>query len=371
MGWRRHATRVPAASVAVTRTSVPWASPRTDGSGAPAPTRRPAQARFSPIRLIRLIRLIRYESHSVTPRRASVSIAALRYAAAMGSPYRERPRFLLCPRCGEMLDRVFEGVSSCLRCEGLWIAPATLDAAFGNPRWPDGHTLWWRNSLACPECAFEGKTTLMAARMSSDVLVDQCPEHGVWLDRGELGRLMGGATDEIGALRDRLAVMSPELEQLITRREQWRADIEVRRKASADYREALEEEHRRRASIAEAERARLDAEARARAASVPPSPQASSRSPQRAARAAPSPPAADPLEAARRAAQHRQELGTQRAQASAKVARLQGELAALYDHVRRLDAELAETRQRANSVQHELDVARAQLRTLDDQLDGP
>jgi Zn-finger nucleic acid-binding protein len=271
-----------------------------------------------------------------------------------------------------MLDRAFEGVSSCLRCEGLWIAPATLDAAFGNPRWPGGTTLWWRNSVECPECAFEGKTTLMAARMSNDVLVDQCPEHGVWLDRGELGRLMGGAADELGALRDRLAVMAPDLEQLVARREKWRADIEIRRKAALDYRQALEAEHRQRVELAEAERARRGGDVPTGAA--PGSSQATPPDRPRAARnepPGPSAPSGDPVEAARRAAQHRQQLGTQRAQASAEVARLQGQLVVLRDHVRRIEAELAETRGRADGVQHELDAARGRLRTLDGQLDGP
>ncbi len=267
-----------------------------------------------------------------------------------------------------MLDRAFDGVSSCLRCEGLWIAPATLDAAFGNPRWPTGHTLWWRNSLDCPECAFEGKSTLMAARMSNDVLVDQCPEHGVWLDRGELGRLMGVPTDELAALRDRLAVMAPDLEQLVARREKWRADIETRRKAAHDYRQALEAEHRQRVAIAEGERARREADDRVRAAPTAPPPAQPPARP-RAEPVAPSPPAEDAVEAARRAARRKQALGTERAQASAEVARLQGQLAVLYDHVRRLDAELADTRQRADGVQHELDAARARLHTLDEQLD--
>jgi Zn-finger nucleic acid-binding protein len=268
-----------------------------------------------------------------------------------------------------MLDRAFEGVSSCLRCEGLWIGPATLDAAFGNPRWPTGVTLWWRNSVECPECAFEGKTTLMAARMSNDVLVDQCSEHGVWLDRGELGRLMGAGADERGALRDRLAVMAPDLEQLVARREKWRADIEARRKAALDYRQALEAEHRQRLEIAEAERARVDAEARARAIAAPP--RMLPPTVPRAARSEPPPRTDDPVEAARRAAHDRQQLGTQRAQASADVARLQGQLVVLQDHVRRLETEIADTKHRANGMQHELDEARARLRTLDHQLDGP
>jgi Zn-finger nucleic acid-binding protein len=252
----------------------------------------------------------------------------------MGSPYRERPRYLVCPRCGEMLDRAFEGVSTCPRCEGLWIGPATLDAAFGNPRWPGGQALWWRNAIDCPECAFEGKQTLMSARMSSDVIVDQCGEHGVWLDRGELGRLMGGAVDELEALRERLAVMAPDLEQLVSRREQWRADIETRRKAALDYRRELEAAHRRRST-------------------TPPAPVAAGGS----------------GEAPRWTVKRRAELVTQRAQASAELARLEGQLGALREHIQELERELGGARQRATALAHELDATRGKLRLIDDELD--
>jgi Zn-finger nucleic acid-binding protein len=238
----------------------------------------------------------------------------------MGSPYRERPRYLLCPRCGEMLERAFEGVSTCLRCEGVWIGPATLDAAFGNPRWPGGQALWWRNAIDCPECAFEGKQTLMSARMSSDVIVDQCPEHGVWLDRGELGRLMGGAVDELEALRQKLAVGAPAIEQLGARREQWRARLETRRKAAADDRREL----------------------------------------------APTP--APPLARSGERPGARDERTSQRAQASAELARLKVQLGVLREHIEGLETELAGTRQRATSIEHELDAARGRLRLLDDEL---
>jgi Zn-finger nucleic acid-binding protein len=289
----------------------------------------------------------------------------------MGSPYRERPRFLLCPRCGEVLDRAFEGVSSCLRCEGLWIAPATLDAAFGNPRWPNGNAMWWRNSIECPECTFEGKPTLMAARMSSDVIVDQCAEHGVWLDRGELGRLMGVAADELGALRDRLAATAPDLDQLVARRQKWRADLETRRKAALDYRQALEEEHRRRIEIAEAERKRMEPAARDRSTAATASTQEMPHLARPAAHADPLRAETDSSEVARRAAQRKQELGTQRAQALAEVTRLQDRIVALEDHLRRLDEELSEAKRRVNGIYHELDAAQARLHLIDDQLDAP
>ena len=69
------------------------------------------------------------------------------------APFRERPSVLLCPRCGEMLERVFDAVRTCLRCEGVWIATVTLERAFGDPKWPRGSSMWWRNALECPECA--------------------------------------------------------------------------------------------------------------------------------------------------------------------------------------------------------------------------
>jgi len=238
--------------------------------------------------------------------------------------------------------------------EGLWIGPATLDAAFGNPRWPGGQALWWRNAIDCPECAFDGKQVVMSARMSSDVIVDQCAEHGVWLDRGELGRLMGGAVDELEALRERLAVMAPDLEQLVARREQWRADIEARRQAALDYRRELEAEHRRRSGSTAAEPERRVS------APVP-----TVASGERAAPAAPS----GAGEAERRKARRRAELATQRAQASAELARLQGQLGVVRDHVQRLEGELGRTRERASTIAHELDAVRGKLRAIDDELD--
>jgi Zn-finger nucleic acid-binding protein len=288
-----------------------------------------------------------------------------------------------------MLSRAFEGVSACLRCEGLWIAPGTLDAAFGDPQWPAGQVLWWRNSIDCPECTFEGKQTLMTARMAHDVLVDQCPEHGLWLDRGELGRLMGTAADELTALRERLAVTARDLEKLVVRRDQRRADLESRRKTDREYRRALEDEHRRRAEVAsseaervrraevaEAERVRSADERSTRTAPAAPpypTPRTSGAALAASAPATPASPAspASHDDAARRATDRRQALGTQRAQTSAEAARLEDRLRALRDHIHRLDAELTDARERAASLEDELGATRARLAALDAALDAP
>lgn len=255
-------------------------------------------------------------------------------------PYRGQPRFLLCPHCGEVLDRSFEGVSACLCCEGLWISPATLDAAFGNPMWPPGRSLWWRNAVRCPECVFEGHETVMSARMANDVIVDQCSTHGLWLDRGELGRLMGTDGDELAALRDRLAVHAQDLAQVIERRDRWRKDLELRRQAAAEYRVALEAEHRRREALVDTARARPPVTSPVVAVSLP------------------------AAETAARDAARREERADQRAQAQAELARLVGQLGVLQDHIQRLEAELGGTKHRALALERDITAARERLNKL-------
>jgi Zn-finger nucleic acid-binding protein len=147
------------------------------------------------------------------------------------SPYREAPQYLQCPRCSEALDRAFTGVAVCPRCQGAWIEQATLDTAFGNPRWPPGQDVWWQDDLECPECAAVGARSKLSARSSNGVMVDACSAHGVWLDRGELGRLMSLATDadELLELRRRIAAVA-DPDGLRRRRQAWRAEIEAQRR---------------------------------------------------------------------------------------------------------------------------------------------
>jgi Zn-finger nucleic acid-binding protein len=106
------------------------------------------------------------------------------------SPYRVETHVLLCPRCGDVLRDVFAGVSSCVRCEGLWLAQPTIDRAFGDPTWPGGTTAWWRRELNCPVCATDGTVEVMTAILHGNVVIDHCRGHGTWLDAGELGRIL-------------------------------------------------------------------------------------------------------------------------------------------------------------------------------------
>ncbi|HSK05321.1 MAG TPA: zf-TFIIB domain-containing protein [Kofleriaceae bacterium] len=243
------------------------------------------------------------------------------------APFRERPKMLLCPRCGELLERAFEAVLTCLRCEGLWIATVTLEKAFGDPKWPRGPTMWWRNSLECPECASEGHAGDMTAVQAGDVVVDRCAAHGLWVDRTELFRIMGGGdpgaagvSPDLAALRAQLEVADTDLEQLARRRDAWRNDLAQRRKAAAEYRAWLEAEQRRRgeeAAVREVAAREREAAARERARAI-------------------------------------QRLGEARREAAAEVARVESAVIMLREQLRDVEAEL--------------DGARARLRALDDQL---
>ena len=181
----------------------------------------------------------------------------------MTSPYRESAQLLLCPRCGELLDTVLSGVAACPRCQGAWIAQPTLDTAFGDPRWPPGHTMWWHDELDCPECLVSGVVQTMSARGSGDVRVDACPSHGLWLDRGELIRLLGLAagSDELLELQRRVTSGVPDSEDIMQRRRMWESDRDSRRRAAIALRAELEALQKRHAEELAEEEQRDRAEA--------------------------------------------------------------------------------------------------------------
>jgi Zn-finger nucleic acid-binding protein len=112
---------------------------------------------------------------------------------------------LQCPRCREPMQALRLGDTTareCAACGGLWLDPQSLQ------RLSDGretraevvNVLGARVPMAatppdvvryvpCPQC---GK--LMNRKnfaQSSGVVLDVCADHGVWLDRGELERVLG------------------------------------------------------------------------------------------------------------------------------------------------------------------------------------
>lgn len=173
---------------------------------------------------------------------------------------------LLCPRCSEALDHVFGGVAVCTRCEGAWVQQPAITTAFGNPRWPAGQNLWWREELDCPECAAASTTTRMAARNADNIMVDVCASHGIWLDHGELSRLMqlASGSDELLALQKRVHV-GADPDELARRRMLWRSDLQAKRQKTAELNAWLEAEKARKAAEAAAAAKRREAaEAEAR-----------------------------------------------------------------------------------------------------------
>lgn len=119
-------------------------------------------------------------------------------------PYRhapiDPPSGLRCPRCRADLRRQAVGpnqVERCQACHGVWIAAAEFNELMNDldrreavrvrelpHRAPDEAVTY----LACPRC-----DETMAQRnfgRTSGILVDTCKKHGIWLDRGELRRVV-------------------------------------------------------------------------------------------------------------------------------------------------------------------------------------
>jgi Zn-finger nucleic acid-binding protein len=131
-----------------------------------------------------------------------------------------------CPRCTLPLEsKPFRGqpVDVCPRCEGVWLdsgefeiltserdvfADDTLPRHFVRTP-PQGETAY----LECVRC---GRImNRQNYRTISGVVIDVCPDHGVWLDRDELTELRtfvatGGLEKAIQreALRDRMEIQS-------------------------------------------------------------------------------------------------------------------------------------------------------------------
>jgi Zn-finger nucleic acid-binding protein len=169
-------------------------------------------------------------------------------------PYREAPKFLPCPRCGELLERAFEEILACLRCEGIWITPPMAGIAFQDPGWPsDATSMWWKSALACPECALAGRPSTMTAWQAEGVVIDRCATHGLWLDRGELGRILRSKGHELDELRIKI-LGGGDSESLIAKRDEWRKEAERKRREAEEYRVWLEWEQKRRIAEADARR---------------------------------------------------------------------------------------------------------------------
>jgi len=174
------------------------------------------------------------------------------------SLYRDRPNVLMCPRCGDVLERLSEGVMSCTRCEGAWLSNATIDRAFGTQRWPGGASAWWRREVDCPMCSATGEPDAMTPMLVGNLLVDRCANHGIWLDHGELGRLISAPEAiELEALYTRLKPNAELPPGLVAYRKRREAELARRKAELDDYRAKIAAEQARVAEAQAAEQRRL------------------------------------------------------------------------------------------------------------------
>ena len=112
---------------------------------------------------------------------------------------------LLCPRCKDALQPLLLGATSvreCAACGGVWVDPQTLQTLCdvrevhagvvsalaarvpANSALPD--TVRY---VPCPRC--QKLMNRVNFSKSSGVIMDVCKTDGVWLDRGELQRVVG------------------------------------------------------------------------------------------------------------------------------------------------------------------------------------
>ncbi len=106
----------------------------------------------------------------------------------------------VCPRCSETLvhhDYRETTLDHCTTCEGLWLdtrefkqltserdvyKDETIPFEFQKPPLPETE-----GYLSCPLC--DSLMSRQNFRRISGVLIDQCRDHGIWLDAGELDQI--------------------------------------------------------------------------------------------------------------------------------------------------------------------------------------
>jgi len=117
----------------------------------------------------------------------------------------EEDRLLECPRCREDMQALRLGSTmahECAQCGGLWLDPDSLQA-LANAREESAGVVSMLAArvplgtaspdvvryVPCPRCGKLMNRSNFAR--SSGVILDVCKTHGVWLDRGELQRVIG------------------------------------------------------------------------------------------------------------------------------------------------------------------------------------
>lgn len=105
-------------------------------------------------------------------------------------PARQSPRE--CPSCGNrfrLVEMNETEVDWCPSCKSCWLDKGELAELAETDKDVPGSYLFSRKSKRdCPECGEKMKEYVY--QRGSNLLVDRCPEHGVFLDNGELERTL-------------------------------------------------------------------------------------------------------------------------------------------------------------------------------------
>jgi Zn-finger nucleic acid-binding protein len=107
-----------------------------------------------------------------------------------------------CPACHIPLivvEREGIEVDWCLECKGLWFDEGELELLGQKAgRKLESEDLGRRDGdevgpgdRKCPRCRRRMQRLSLGTATGSDVEVDRCDAHGLWLDHGELGRVIG------------------------------------------------------------------------------------------------------------------------------------------------------------------------------------
>ena len=120
-----------------------------------------------------------------------------------------------CPRCRMSLNRVdYEGVETdmCPECWGFWLDTGELELVLDNRDFQFSEDE--RRSIldvmgaaatgptqpaACPKC--EKPMERLDYDESVHLVLDRCPQHGIWLDTGEMRKIQAVAEKSAGVHR--------------------------------------------------------------------------------------------------------------------------------------------------------------------------
>lgn len=108
---------------------------------------------------------------------------------------------MICPKCGGSLSPREVGevvVDQCAVCQGIWLDVGELRAVIDFQRQhpesalaADAPAAHYEVTGPCPRCGGEGNMTRITSLHDDSLVLDSCPVcYGIWLDGGELQRLM-------------------------------------------------------------------------------------------------------------------------------------------------------------------------------------